>query len=209
MVKKVELPEDAVPTDGKVFVPYYRTKVAFSFKYDPKNTGDDKEIQTKVYVDDNETPETIESVSDIAKLMTFKSTVQYLLMVNKMWVSKCADLKTKQYDCGVSVKCLQIKITGGGQPGAESLSQRLTFSVFAKDSAVKRSSDLLETKQELLAIDDEKSSSDSSDSSSEEEVQPKKKSVKGKPVKVTETESEDSDSSAAAPPAPKAKKSKK
>ncbi len=92
---------------GKAFIPWDRIKVKLSTVFDDKLGPDDrKEINTQVYVETNEKPEKISTITDIEKYFKWNCTAQFALDFNKAWV-----MTNKEKKCSIGIKCVQIGVT--------------------------------------------------------------------------------------------------
>ncbi|XP_065639474.1 uncharacterized protein LOC105844227 [Hydra vulgaris] len=94
----------------KEFVPWERIKAKFSTVYD-KNieqgaAGVRKDIDTKIYIGNNENYEDCKTVSSIGKHLVWNCTAQFAISLNKFWMQKGGDKK-----CAFGIKCIQICIT--------------------------------------------------------------------------------------------------
>jgi hypothetical protein len=168
--------ESAQPEDkkgDKEYEPYDRIKVKFSTKYDENaEEGDLKEINTQLFLLDNEKPEPYTTVKDFTDTLKWNCEARFVFAINKFWAMKA--VKNKKRECGFSIKCLQVVITqesttGGGVSQAEKFKKRL----FAPTGAgVKKAEPTAEekTKQAKPA----KSDSESSEEEESEDEKPKK-----------------------------------
>lgn len=188
--------ESAQPEDkkgDKEYEPYDRIKVKFSTKYDENaGEGDLQEINTQLFLLDNEEPEPYTTVTDFTKSLKWNCEARFVFAINKFWAMKA--VKNKKRDCGFSIKCLQIVITqesttGGSVSQAEKFKKRL----FAPSGvSVKKSEP--ETKNEVKPKQSKpKSDSESSEEEDSEDDKPKKiQTKKGKKESSDEEDSKDS-----------------
>jgi hypothetical protein len=182
--------ESAQPEDkkgDKEYEPYDRIKVKFSTKYDENaEEGDLQEINTQLFLLDNEEPEPYTTITDFTKSFKWNCEARFVFAINKFWAMKA--VKNKKRDCGFSIKCLQVVITqesttGGGVSQAEKFKKRL----FAPTGAgVKKA-------QEPTAEEKAKPAKSESESSSEEEESEdeKPKKIQTKKAQTSDDESED------------------
>lgn len=192
--------ESAQPEDkkgDKEYEPYDRIKVKFSTKYDDKaEEGDLQEINTQLFLLDNEEPEPYTTVTDFTKSLKWNCEARFVFAINKFWAMKA--VKNKKRDCGFSIKCLQVVITqesmtGGGVSQAEKFKKRL----FAPTgTGVKKTQ---EPKAEVKA----KPAKSDSESSSEEESEDEK------PKKIQTNKAQTSDDSESEDEKPKKVQAKK
>jgi len=188
--------ESAQPEDkkgDKEYEPYDRIKVKFSTKYDENaGEGDLQEINTQLFLLDNEEPEPYTTVTDFTKSLKWNCEARFVFAINKFWAMKA--VKNKKRECGFSIKCLQIVITqestvGGGVSQAEKFKKRLFAPTGAgvkkAEPEVKAKS---ETKTEAKPV---KSDSESSEEESEDEKPKKIETKKNKQQSSDEEESED------------------
>ena len=190
--------ESAQPEDkkgDKEYEPYDRIKVKFSTKYDENaEEGDLHEINTTLYLLDNEEPEPYTTVTDFTKSLKWNCEARFVFAIHKFWAMKA--VKNKKRDCGFSIKCLQVVITqestvGGGVSQAEKFKKRL----FAPTGAGVKKTEKTEDKSEekpATKVKPAKSESESSEEESEDEA-PKKKIETKKQSKKSDTESESED----------------
>lgn len=184
--------ESAQPEDKKgekEFEPYDRIKVKFSTKFDENaEEGDLQEINTQLFLLDNEEPEPYTTVTDFTKSLKWNCEARFVFAINKFWAMKA--VKNKKRDCGFSIKCLQVVITqesttGGGVSQAEKFKKRL----FAPTGAgVKKPQ--LEVKTEMVKAKPVKSDSESSEEEESEDDKPQKIQTK-KQESYDEEDSED------------------
>ncbi len=207
--------ESAQPEDkkgDKEYEPYDRIKVKFSTKYDENaEEGDLQEINTQLFLLDNEEPEPYTTVSDFTKSFKWNCEARFVFAINKFWAMKA--VKNKKRDCGFSIKCLQIVITqesttGGGVSQAEKFKKRL----FAPTGAGVKKNETVDVtpvkskpvKSDSESSEEEESADDNpkkiqtkkaqtSDDESSEDEKPKKVQAK-KASKKQESSSEESDS---------------
>lgn len=199
--------------DGKKeFVPWNRIKVRFSTEWD-ENLGpnDRKDINTQIYVGDNETAENCKTVSDFEKHFMWNCTAQFALMMNKVWIKKTDDKA-----CSIGIKCVQIGVTE--QPEFKkntSVSKQLNKKLFPsagplKVSAAKKNDSTNDEEndeneenedEENAKVSAKGSGKKSAKSTSEDKVKPTKgktdtktsaKTV-GKTAKKADTEEEDAE----------------
>jgi hypothetical protein len=150
------------------------------------------DVTTTVFVREDGSPvkQEVNTVTDMATLVTWQSTVQMICAANKLWFGKSAD-KAGRRQYGIAFKLLQCEVTEkvGGS------STKSDFTTYAFDDTVK-----VEEKEESKVVAAE------SDSESEDE-QPVKQAVKAtadsdsedeqpvkQPVKQTIKATADSDS---------------
>jgi hypothetical protein len=189
--------ESAQPEDkkgDKEYEPYDRIKVKFSTKYDEHaEEGDLQEINTQLFLLDNEEPEPYTTVTDFTKSFKWNCEARFVFAINKFWAMKA--VKNKKRECGFSIKCLQVVITqesttGGGVSQAEKFKKRLFAPVGA---GVKKTE--IETKSVTDKVKQAKSDSESSsedDTESETESEDKKpKKIQMNKTKSSDEESED------------------
>ena len=95
--------------EKKEFIPWERIKVKLSTVYD-ENQADDadavREINTKIYLGNNEEPEKVRSITDVEKHFMWNCTAQFALFFNKVWIKKTDDRQ-----CSFGIKCVQIGVT--------------------------------------------------------------------------------------------------
>ena len=172
--------ESAQPEDkkgDKEYEPYDRIKVKFSTKYDENaEEGDLQEINTQLFLLDNEEPEPYTTVTDFTKSFKWNCEARFVFAINKFWAMKA--VKNKKRDCGFSIKCLQIVITqesttGGGVSQAEKFKKRL----FAPTGAgVKKNEtvDVTPVKSKPVKSDSETSEEEESEDNKPKKIQTKK-----------------------------------
>lgn len=189
------------------YKPYRRLKVKFSTKYDESLGKDDpKEINTMLFLGDNDEPMPSQTVTDIEKHFFWNCTAQFALMFSKIWIAKGG-----KKECGLSVKCIQIAVVDKPER-KQNIHQQFAKSVFASHGAKKLTSkdkeeDDEENKDKKGGDESEpdsesdSDSSDSDDSDNEEEKVEKveedtksKGSVKSKNSKDKKEDSDTDDS---------------
>jgi hypothetical protein len=203
--------ESAQPEDkkgDKEYEPYDRIKVKFSTKYDQNaEEGDLQEIDTTLYLLDNEEPEPYTTVTDFTKSLKWNCEARFVFAINKFWAMKA--VKNKKRECGFSIKCLQIIITqestsGGGVSQAEKFKKRLFAPTGTGVKKVEASKDKEEKSDEKSdekpatkgKAKQAKSESESSEEESEEEAPKKKIETKKQSKKSESEESEESEDEA-------------
>jgi hypothetical protein len=186
IVRESIQPEDK--KGDKEYEPYDRIKVKFSTKYDENaGEGDLQEINTQLYLLDNEEPEPYTTVTDFTKSFRWNCEARFVFAINKFWAMKA--VKNKKRECGFSIKCIQIIITqestnGGGISQTERFKKRL----FAPSAiSVKKSEPESKTKAKAKS----KSDSELSEEDSEDEKPKKIQTKKGKQELSDEEDSED------------------
>lgn len=193
--------ESVIPEDKKndpAYAPYDRIKVRFSTKYDgDAGEGDLKEINTSLFLLDNEEPEPYTTVTDFTKTFKWNCEARFVLSINKFWAMKTATKKVR--DCGFAIKCLQIIITqestsGGSMSQIEKFKKRMFVPTGpgVKNTETGKPS---QTKQkEPKSDDDDENTEDDDDDDSDAVVVT---TTKGKSKKVvSKDESEESEESA-------------
>ena len=141
--------EDDDPNKKK-YEPYDRLKVRFSTLYDSDlGPNDPKEINTFLFVGNNNEPLVATSPSEFEKHFYWNCTAQFALMFSKIWIQKSGDKK-----CGLTVKCIQLAVTEQPERKQNMLEQFKT-SIFASNGA------------QASKKSDSESDSESEDSSSE------------------------------------------
>merc|ERR1711916_210155 len=106
--KPKSLPEDEEEdAPKKEYVPYERIKVKFSTVWD-KDLGpnDLKEIDTILFIPDQDEPVDATKVSEFEKYFSWKSTCKFGLMLNKFWIDK-----SDERNCSFGLKCVQLAVT--------------------------------------------------------------------------------------------------
>lgn len=193
--------ESAQPEDkksDKEYEPYDRIKVKFSTKYDENaGEGDLQEINTQLFLLDNEEPEPYTTVTDFTKSFKWNCEARFVFAINKFWAMKA--VKNKKRDCGFSIKCLQIVITqestsGGSVSQAEKFKKRLFaptgVSVKKTEPVVKE----VEEEKPKQSKSKSKSESESSEEEDSEDEKPKKiQTKKGKQESSDEEDTEDTE----------------
>jgi hypothetical protein len=187
------------------------------------------EVDTTVFLREDGTPtkQEVKTVSDMAALVTWQSTIQMICSCNKIWFGKSAD-KSGRRQYGLSFKILQCEVTEKVSGGAKS-----DFTTYAFDDTVKveakeedeeeevvpQKVESKKTKQEseddseddsdeedtkvTVAKEVKKESESESESEDEKPAKGKKQEVKGKGKKVVESSSESESESEDEKPAPK------
>jgi hypothetical protein len=193
---------DNTKKKGKAADKYKRLKVKLATVYNKDITDKDaeKEIKTKVYINDGngnpkKTPENVTNMEQLRKLFTWNSTIQFALEFNKFWVMKNPDSETKVRKCSIGAKCIQIYISELAE--YTSVSQELGSGVFGfrggKNKQVTQGDDEDEDEEvegdevepdENADEDEDEDEDEGEDEGEEEESEPVK--VKGK-GKVTST----------------------
>lgn len=192
--------ESAQPEDkkgDKEYEPYDRIKVKFSTKYDEHaEEGDLQEINTQLFLLDNEEPEPYTTVTDFTKSLKWNCEARFVLAINKFWTMKA--VKNKKRDCGFAIKCLQVVITqesttGGGISQADRFKKRL-FEPTGISVKKTHSTHENNPKTTVIKVKPVKSDSESSEDDSEEEkVQKKIPTKKAQPSDDSSEESEESE----------------
>lgn len=189
--------ESAQPEDkkgDKEYEPYDRIKVKFSTKYDENaEEGDLQEINTQLFLLDNEEPEPYTTVTDFTKSLRWNCEARFVFAINKFWAMKA--VKNKKRECGFSIKCLQVVITqesatGGGVSQAEKFKKRL----FAPTGAgVKKMPEPTaeEKAKPAKPAKSAKSAKSDSETSEEESEEEKPKKIQTKKAQTSDNESED------------------
>jgi hypothetical protein len=176
------------------------------------NTGD---VNTTVFLREDGVPvkQEVKTVTDMASLVTWQSTIQMICACNKLWFGKSAD-KTGRRQYGIAFKILQCEVTD--KPTGSSA--KSDFTTYAFDDTVK-----VEEKDESDSEDDEKQSdaskkaekkeavtvsknddSDDDDSDEEDSDEEDTKKTVAKPAAIQESDDDDSDEeSEEEKPAPK------
>lgn len=209
-----------------------RIKVRLMTEYNDKGKGKGKSLDaeqkiiTRVFINDEngdvkEDPENIKSMADLRKVFTWNCTAQFALIINKFWVMKSKDNKTKTHACGLSVKCVQMHISHIPESGKAKLT--MSVGVFGltpkkiapkpKDDSENEGSDKPKSKAKAKPVESEDEDSDkpappkgktkakAKEESDEDSDKPAPPKAKGKGKAKQESEDEDSDK----PPPPKAK----
>jgi len=216
IVRESVQPEDK--KDDKEYEPFDRIKIKFSTKYDDgAEEGDLPEINTQLFLLDNEEPEPYTTVSDFTKSLKWNCEARFVFAINKFWAMK--SVKNKKRECGFSIKCIQVIITqvstsGGGISQAEKFKKRLFAPTGAgvkktqeKTVEVNKSNDSDEDEEETKSTknstsnsqkksskkSDTEESSEEEDSSSDEK--PSKLQTKSSKKDETSEEESDEDSS--------------
>jgi hypothetical protein len=189
--------ESAQPEDkkgDKEYEPYDRIKVKFSTKYDQNaEEGDLQEIDTTLYLLDNEEPEPYTTVTDFTKSLKWNCEARFVFAINKFWAMKA--VKNKKRECGFSIKCLQVVITqestvGGGVSQAEKFKKRLFAPTGAGVKKVESVEEKPATKAKPTKSDSESSEEESDDETPKKKIETKKQSKKSESEESEESEDE-------------------
>jgi len=109
--------------NNREFVPWDRIKVRFSTLFD-KDLGqnDPKDINTQIYIGDNEEAEPFTTVTQIETKFSRNCLAQYALQLSKFW-SKTDDTM----ECSITIKCVQLCVREVAKKGSlgMQLSKRL------------------------------------------------------------------------------------
>ncbi len=130
MVNESKGPTDDEDDDDnkKKYEPYYRVKVRLDTLYDKDATAeDDKPITTQLFIKEKDTPEPVETISDIEKYFSWNCTARFVLAVSKVWIMTGNEKK-----CSITIKCKQIQIVELSEQRQNPSSQLLGKSLFAK-----------------------------------------------------------------------------
>lgn len=146
------------------FIPYERIKVKLSTVYDEKlGPNDNKEINTQVYLKDNEEPEEVTTVSDVERYLTWNCTARFALMPNKVWIQM-----SDEQNCGISIKCIQMCIYDQPEYNKQqNLSSRINKRLFAKRDMTVNTALSNNTKNNSSDSDSDSNSDSNSDSDSD------------------------------------------
>ena len=188
----VRKPQEAIPLDDedgeskpKSDKPMY-AKVKINTDW---QTGD---VNTTVFVREDGVPvkQEVKTVTDMANLVTWQSTIQMICSANKLWFGKSAD-KAGRRQYGIAFKLLQCEVTEkvGGS------SAKSDFTTYAFDDTVK-----VEEKEETASTGSKKESkivaaadSDSEDESEDDKPVTKQAVVAAEEDSDSEEESDDDD----------------
>jgi hypothetical protein len=158
--------DDDDNTNRKQFVPYERIKVRLSIEYDENIPAENRQINTQVYVKDNEHAEDTSSVTDIEKYLTWNCTAQFAIMFSKVWIQPSGNK-----NCGIILKCVQMCIQDQPeQKQTQNIGMQLNKRMFARSSVSTDTKTATDTKEESNnsdESDDSDSDSDSDDESDE------------------------------------------
>merc|ERR1712070_1144854 len=103
---KIDNDDDDDDENANKRLPYERVKIRFSTRYDENLSKDDTaDINTLLFLKDNESPENCTTVTDFDKEFTYNCTAQFAIALQKIWVQKSADKK-----CSITYKCVQMSI---------------------------------------------------------------------------------------------------
>jgi len=187
-----ESPQQEDKKGDKEYEPYDRIKVKFSTKYDENaGEGDLQEINTQLFLLNNEEPEPYTTVTDFTKSLKWNCEARFVFAINKLWAMKA--VKNKKRDCGFSIKCLQIIITHESTTGS-SVSQAEKFKkrLFAPSGvSIKKNNTEHKSDLKVKSSKSTKSDSESSEEDSEDEKPKKIEIKKGKQESSEEEDSED------------------
>ena len=145
------------------------------------------DVTTTVFVREDSTPvkQEVKTVTDMANLVTWQSTIQMICAANKLWFGKSAD-KAGRRQYGIAFKLLQCEVTEkvGGS------SAKSDFTTYAFDDTVK-----VEEKEETASTGSKKESKvvAAADSDSEEESEDEKPAPKVAAKATVESDSDDSE----------------
>lgn len=181
---------DTKTQSKKPFVPYDRIKVKLSMLYDPEQIKtQSREINTQVFIKDNETAEQTSTISDIEKHLTWNCTAQFALMFNKVWIQM-----SDEQNCGISIKCVQMCILDKPEQKQQSVGFQLNKRMFARgttstDTAPTPTTSQTTKKTVKQSSDDESSDNDDedddeSDEDDDEDDKSEPESEEEKPVVV-------------------------
>src|SRR5690606_7255007 len=107
----------------------------FSTKYDKDAAPNDKkELNTQVYVGDNEDPEDCKTVTQIEKHFMWKCKAQFALKLSKVWI-----MKTDEKKCSIAISCLQIGVTEQPKTSNSYVTKQISGRLFGKKSVPKDS----------------------------------------------------------------------
>jgi hypothetical protein len=132
------------------------------------------DVNTTVFLREDGVPvkQEVSTVTDMAALVTWQSTIQMICSCNKLWFGKSAD-KTGRRQYGIAFKILQCEVTDKPSGSAKS-----DFTTYAFDDTVK--------------VEEKESESESEDE--EKQSHGSKKAEKKEAVTVNKNDDSDSDS---------------
>jgi len=181
-----------VDEEKKIFEAYDFINVEFSKTKEYSNVKETEyvELDTQVFVENNEEPEKTKTVSDMEKYLKWNCDAQFIIEFYKIWMQNSGERQ-----CSISIKCVQMCIT----KQAESSSSQPTSQLFSKNlfSTKKETKKVVEEVQkeqeeeeqeeqeeEQEEKQEEQEESDNDDSEPEKEPTPEPSPVKSKkPVK--------------------------
>uniref|UniRef100_A0A6C0E2X0 Uncharacterized protein n=1 Tax=viral metagenome TaxID=1070528 RepID=A0A6C0E2X0_9ZZZZ len=189
---KKNIDADSDEEDSTKSDPYNYINVQLS---KPKEYGTAKdtdyvEIDTQVFLQDNEEPERVKTVTDMEKFLRWNCKAEFVLQFFKVWIQNGGD-----YECSFGVKCSQIHITELASDSSSSSvpnSQLFSKSLFSskKPNLASASGKQVE-KEESEKEESEKEASEKEESENEDASEPEKEPtpeptpVKGKGKKAT------------------------
>jgi len=160
--------------NGKEFEPYKRLKVKFSSgaKYDKNRSQKYEEtrnetflVDTQIYVGDEPDPKDCKTLSDVRQYFKWGCTAQFALVFNKLWALKSGEKK-----CGISAKCVQMRITEQSPDKTQGITMQFKSSLFSKQKP--------EAKQAVINTKTKDSDDDDDDEEPEQVVNKKTKDTK-------------------------------
>ena len=168
------------------------------------------DVNTTVFLREDGVPvkQEVNTVTDMAALVTWQSTIQMICACNKFWFGKSAD-KSGRRQYGLTFKVLQCEVTD--KPSGSAKSDFTTYAfddtvkVEGKDESDDEDAPVVKKveKKEAVSSKDEDSDEDDSDDDSDEEED---KKVASKQTVIQESDDDDEDESEDEKPAPKATK---
>ena len=161
---------------------YAKIKISTDWK-----TG---EVDTTVFLREDGMPvkQEVKTITDMASLVTWQSTIQMICSCTKLWFGKSAD-KTGRRQYGIAFKILQCEVIERPLGGPKAKSD---FTTYAFDDTMKIE-EKSEEKKKVANTKDGEDSLDDSDSDEEETKQEAKQETKAKPVTIQDSDDDSDD----------------
>lgn len=182
----VRKPQEAIPLDDDEGESKPKSEKPMYAKIKINTDWQSGDVTTTVFVREDGAPvkQEVKTVTDMANLVTWQSTIQMICSANKLWFGKSAD-KAGRRQYGIAFKLLQCEVTEkvGGS------SAKSDFTTYAFDDTVK-----VEEKEETASTGSKKESKVvAADSDSEDESEDEKPAPKVAAKATVESDSDDSD----------------
>ena len=170
---------------------YAKIKISTDWK-----TG---EVDTTVFLREDGVPikQEVKTITDIASLVTWQSTIQMICSCTKLWFGKSAD-KTGRRQYGIGFKILQCEVIEKLSGGPKTKSDFTTYAFddtmkIEEKSEEKKKVAKAEAKAETKAEAEDEDSLEDSDSDEEDTKQDTKQDTKAKPATIQDSDDDSDD----------------
>ena len=187
----VRKPQEAIPLDDEEGESKPKSDKPMYAKVKINTDWQSGDVTTTVFVREDGLPvkQEVKTVTDMANLVTWQSTIQMICAANKLWFGKSAD-KAGRRQYGIAFKLLQCEVTekvGGSSAKSDFTTYAFDDTVKVEEKVEEETASTGKKESKVVVADD----SDSEDESEDEKPAPKQAVAVAAAVAEADSDSEE------------------